>query len=439
MIAQADRDAAGGRILVVADVDRLLPVVRENFAAVPSAGVHTYLAGIAQIPQAATRAVLVGHDNECRRPDAALGALKAVAGASPVVFCCEPAYEGIGRRLLEHGADDYVIFPPDPGDLEKALGIPAKGRRPRWVESPIVTPTPTPEEIARLAELLPRMAVLSSAALDGMAALICCALAAESATVIIDGCSGRCGEGDEARSGAALIEPLSRGEQRVGQIRVGASRRGGFTHEDTAKLRHYGVLFSRMLDGAGDLERWRRLASTDELTGLPNRRRLMEFLAEKLAVAEATRTTVTVLVFDIDDFKRYNDQYGHAAGDEILREIGSLFVQCSRATDLVARYGGDEFVVVFWEAEPPRFAGSHHPREVLEIVQRFRRALQAHTFPRLGGESTGQLTISGGLAQYPWQARNPDELIAAADAALIHAKSGGKNRFYLTGTGDVRV
>src|SRR6185295_6796464 len=100
MIAMANPDTQNitGRILVVADVDRLVPVIRGHFSSMPVSGVHTYLAGIAQIPQSPTRAVLVGYDGECRKPDAAVAALKTVAGDKPVVFCCEPAYEGLGRR-----------------------------------------------------------------------------------------------------------------------------------------------------------------------------------------------------------------------------------------------------------------------------------------------------------------------------------------------------
>jgi len=430
-------DPVASRLLVIGDLDRLRNVVRDCFAPHPIEGVRSYLQGIAEIKRAPTSAVLLGRDATCRKPEAAVAAMKQVAGSAPVVFCCEPAYEGLARKLLTVGADDYVIFPPDAADLERALKIPGRQTQTRWLSTPSTVPTPTAEELARLAELLPNLAVADARTLDAMAALICCAVRAESATVLFDSAVGRCGDGQEARSGAILIEPIQRGGQSIGQIRVGNSKTGGFTHEDTDKLRHYGVLFGQLLESAARADEWRRLAYVDDLTGLPNRRRLAAFLDEKLTLAASSRTTVSLLIFDIDDFKKYNDKYGHDAGDEILRDTGRLFVQCSRNTDLVARYGGDEFVVVFWDAEAPRSLGSHHPSEVLAVVHRFRDALRKHTFSRLGPEAQGCLTISGGLSQYPWQARNGDELIAAADRALLQAKAAGKNRFWLVGSGDL--
>jgi len=428
---------ATSRLLVIGDLDRLRGIVRDCFAPHPIEGVRNYLQGVAEIKRAPTSAVLVGHDPTCRQPEAAVAAMKQVAGAAPVVFCCEPAYEGLAKKLVAAGADDYVIFPPEPADLERALKMPGRQTKSRWLSMPSAVPTPTAEELARLAELLPSLSVADTRTLDAMAELICCAIRAESATVLFDSVVGRCGDGPEGRSGAILIEPILRGTQAVGQIRVGNSRSGGFSHEDTDKLRHYGVLFGRLLESAAKADEWRRLAFVDDLTGLPNRRRLAAFLDEKLTLAAQSRTTVSLLIFDIDDFKRYNDRYGHDAGDEILRDTGRLFVQCSRNTDLVARYGGDEFVVVFWDAEAPRSLGSHHPSEVVAVIHRFRDALRKHTFSRLGPEAQGFLTISGGLAQFPWQAHSGDELIAAADRALFQAKTAGKNRFWLVGSGDL--
>lgn len=434
-----DGPNSDARVLIVHDLDRLGPIVRDCLAPRLVNGVRGYLAGIAEIPRAPTLAVLVGHDRACRNIETAISAIKAVAGHdTPVIFCCEPVYEFVGRKLLAHGADDYLIFPPERVELERVAGI-----APRDVaDSPEVNtahgPIPTVEELTRLADLLPRLAKPDPKRLSAMAALVAEAVNAEWATVSADGKMGRAGRGAGSTSTPVLVEMIVDGELRVGQIRVGPKQGGeAYVESDAAKLRHYGVLLGRLLDAARRTERWRQLALTDDLTGLPNRRQLLTFLREKMALAKRDRMTLSLLVFDIDDFKRYNDQYGHDAGDEILLEVGRLFARCCRKTDMVSRYGGDEFVVVFWDPEGPRTVGSTPPRGVLQVLQRFRAALQQHTFARLGPDAVGCLTISGGLAHFPWQATSSEGLLEAADRALLQAKEAGKNRFWVIGRGDV--
>lgn len=427
-----------GRILVIADLDRLGPIVRDCLSPYPVGGVDNYLAGIAEITKTPTRAVLVGYDAACRNPPAAMAAIKATAGNDvPVVFCCDPAHENIGLSLLEHGADDYVIFPPEARELKQALRMQPDNDRQLATEPSSIPVAPSVEELVHLADLLPRLTNRDPRALDAMAALVCTALNAENTAVVIGERTGHCGRhklnGDEA----TLTEPITLGRQRIGRILIGDAVRGEYTEADGVKLRHYGILLGRLLEGARRAQRWRKLALTDDLTSLPNRRRLTQFLDEKLIWAKREEATVTVLLFDIDDFKRYNDSYGHDAGDEILKEVGRLFVKCSRDTDLVARYGGDEFVVVFWDPKGPRTAGSQHPQRVIDILRRFRSALKAHSFPRLGPEARGCLTISGGIAHYPYQARSSAAILEAADQALLQAKEAGKNRFWIIGGGDL--
>lgn len=185
-------------------------------------------------------------------------------------------------------------------------------------------------------------------------------------------------------------------------------------------------------------EELRQAAFTDDLTGAWNRRYCERFLGAAVAQAAATRASVTVLYFDIDDFKKYNDRYGHGAGDDILRETVRLLTSVIRPTDRVCRVGGDEFVVIFHEPQGPREAGSKPPATISEIATRFQRQICEHRFPKLAEEAPGTLTISGGLATYPWDGRTTQELIERADQLALQSKLQGKNAIKL-GPGAERV
>ena len=185
---------------------------------------------------------------------------------------------------------------------------------------------------------------------------------------------------------------------------------------------------------------WRE-ARTDELTNLANGRYFREFLTEKLAWSLESGLPITLLLFDIDNFKQYNEQYGHAAGDRILRQMAGLLRQCCRSHDLVARLsgGGDEFAVVFWDKggpRQPRVSGSPlvTVASPLQVFERFRARLASEAFPDLGPKRLGSLTISAGMAVHPTDASDVDSLILAADEAMMfHAKRTGKNRIHIVG------
>jgi len=192
----------------------------------------------------------------------------------------------------------------------------------------------------------------------------------------------------------------------------------------------------------GRISRLEKLATEDDLTGLKNRRYLWEFAKQIIARAKKDNGRVTVLVFDIDDFKHYNDVYGHAAGDEVLKQASLLIRRCCRRHDVVARLGGDEFAVVFWDDPkcPQQATGSErrsytmdHPGEVIFIAKRFRREIEKTDLRFLGPDGRGVLTISGGLASLNRDGTTTEELFEKADQALLEAKRSGKNRIYLVG------
>jgi diguanylate cyclase (GGDEF)-like protein len=185
-----------------------------------------------------------------------------------------------------------------------------------------------------------------------------------------------------------------------------------------------------------------KLATEDDLTGLKNRRYIWEFSGQIIKYAGRRNGRVTLLVFDIDNFKHYNDIYGHSAGDEILKQAAVLMRRCCRGHDIVGRVGGDEFAVVFWDnpqAKPTdtetekRSALADHPKEAIFIAKRLRRELEKAELHLLGPEGKGVLTISGGLASFPRDGATIQELFQQADKALLDAKRSGKNRIYLVG------
>lgn len=182
------------------------------------------------------------------------------------------------------------------------------------------------------------------------------------------------------------------------------------------------------------------LVTQDDLTGLKNRRYLRQFLPAILDKAAKTNYQVTLLLFDLDNFKHYNDTYGHSVGDMVLNQTGKLMQRCCRNHDVVARLGGDEFAVVFWDLPEDPHAhddrrGKHrdHPRQAQFMAERFRREMSQAAFECLGAKGKGTLTISGGLATYPLDAQTAGELFEKADRAMLQAKQTGKNKITIVG------
>ncbi|MBX3390345.1 MAG: GGDEF domain-containing protein [Phycisphaeraceae bacterium] len=175
------------------------------------------------------------------------------------------------------------------------------------------------------------------------------------------------------------------------------------------------------------MRRLRLAAYSDPLTGAWNRRYFDQFLGAALQIASKQRHSVTVLVFDIDDFKSFNDRFGHQAGDDILKETVRLLRSVIRPTDRVCRIGGDEFAVIFNEPEGPRDPASRHPKTIYQIAARFQQQVREAKFPKLTAEAPATLRISGGLATYPWDGLTATDLVCKADERAMEGKRQGKN------------
>jgi diguanylate cyclase (GGDEF)-like protein/PAS domain S-box-containing protein len=169
-------------------------------------------------------------------------------------------------------------------------------------------------------------------------------------------------------------------------------------------------------------EELREQSTHDALTGLYNRHFLEESFGRELLLAERGGLPVSVIMGDLDHFKAVNDRYGHLAGDDVLRAFGRVLANHSRASDIICRYGGEEFLLVL-------------PGMTTEgAVQRAEQLRQAMEATSVGhGESAITVTTSFGVASYPTHGITTDELIAAADSALYSAKAQGRNRVSLCG------
>ena len=158
----------------------------------------------------------------------------------------------------------------------------------------------------------------------------------------------------------------------------------------------------------------RLMIGTDQLTGLLQRRPFLERIEEELTRADVARTTLSVAIFDVDDFKQYNDAFGHLEGDRALQRIAEQIRKAVRTTDLVARYGGEEFVVAF-------------PRLEVQLASRRADAVRSE-IADLGIHADGRaLTISGGVASWPADGTTFEEVLKRADERLYTAKSSGRN------------
>jgi len=160
----------------------------------------------------------------------------------------------------------------------------------------------------------------------------------------------------------------------------------------------------------------------DPLTGLFNRRYMEETLGRELVRAERQKTSLSLIVLDIDHFKHINDTHGHPAGDSILRKTGHFLGSSVRESDVACRYGGEEFILILPDC--PKEAALAKARELCERT----RVL---TFPEAGGGV--EITASFGVSSFPADGIEPQSLIQAADAALYVAKRSGRNRVAAAG------
>ena len=212
------------------------------------------------------------------------------------------------------------------------------------------------------------------------------------------------------------LERLSRAADQVagGDLDVDVPASGGGEVSQLTGV--FNDMVRRLREGRAELE---RLSVTDELTGLANRRHLDDELEHELQRHERHGRAFAVLMLDVDRFKVLNDTHGHPAGDAVLKQLARVLTECSRKGDTVARFGGEEFLVILPET----------PAAAAEVMgERIRSATEAERFILDEAGIAVKVTASIGLALFPQHGRTPEALIAAADQALYRSKQGGRNR-----------
>jgi diguanylate cyclase (GGDEF)-like protein len=212
-----------------------------------------------------------------------------------------------------------------------------------------------------------------------------------------------------------VAAPLVCGERILGVLE--GIRQRPFKKAELVLLEVLSLPIASALANAVRIGEAERLSQTDDLTKLHNARYLRQFLLNEIRRARRYGSSVAALFLDLDDFKRVNDAFGHLVGSHVLMEMAAVILSSIRDTDAVARYGGDEFVIVLPDTKID-LAGT--------VAERIREKIARHHFS--GGRNLKlSLTASFGVAAFPEHASSPQQLIACADTAMYEAKAANKN------------
>jgi len=193
----------------------------------------------------------------------------------------------------------------------------------------------------------------------------------------------------------------------------------GFTVGDLDLFQAVANQVAAALENAQLYQRTKELSTRDDLTGLFNRRHFFENMEKEVQRARRYQRVFSVIILDLDDFKKYNDTHGHLKGDEALREVARLLLANTRRADIVARYGGEEFVVLLPEINA-QGAGV--------VAEKIRAAVEQYPFAGRHTQPGGRMTVTLGLGTYPTDADDGLELVDVADRALYSGKQQGGNR-----------
>lgn len=222
------------------------------------------------------------------------------------------------------------------------------------------------------------------------------------------------------RSGALLCVPLfSETQEPLGLILLARKKPNSFTQTETSLINSIATQVARVLDKILIYEHTRELSITDELTQIFNRRYFNQRFEREMQRAIRYERPLSIIMVDIDYFKTYNDTHGHLYGDVVLQKVAKILGSNLRKADIVARFGGEEFVVLLPEIDK---SGA------VQVAEKLRMAIESYNFPKAATQPAGRLTISLGVGVYPDDAVNAEDLLQIADRALYVAKENGRNR-----------
>jgi diguanylate cyclase (GGDEF)-like protein/PAS domain S-box-containing protein len=221
---------------------------------------------------------------------------------------------------------------------------------------------------------------------------------------------------DKFHSHTLFGTPLINRGEIFGIMIIGCNQVDAYSPEQIELLETVALQSSTAIDNARLFEQVQEQAITDELTGLDNRRHFNILIDKEINRAQRYEHQLSLIMFDIDDFKDVNDQYGHLVGDFILREIAAKTRECLRKTDTAFRYGGEEFVVIFPDTPI---------QPALEIAERIRKTIEDHQFHF--DKMALNVTVSLGVCEFTSEYHDATSFIANVDKALYAAKSAGKN------------
>jgi diguanylate cyclase (GGDEF)-like protein len=211
-----------------------------------------------------------------------------------------------------------------------------------------------------------------------------------------------------------ICVPLIFFGEKLGVLALDSKSPNAFLETDVTPLESVADICAAAIQNAHHFESAKQLAYLDGLTGIFNRRFFEMRIVEELERAQRYKSELSVLMLDIDNFKKLNDEFGHLLGDEVLRQVSNILQQHLRKGDVVCRFGGEEFAVLLPQS---------NNESAMEVADKLRRAIESWHFPGV----PRPVTVSVGTAHSPEFGETRDKVVSAADAALYQAKQAGRN------------